>query len=43
MDLLDNWHGYRYWPKILFGTIPYELEVKVLDLETYVKVVKQSF
>ena len=37
MDLLYIWHDYRYWFKILFGTIPtpaYDLEVKVTDLES---------
>ena len=46
MDLLYIWHDYRYWSKILFGTIlapPYDLKVKVTDLEIYVKVLRQSF
>ena len=46
MDLLYIWHDNRYWSKIIFGTIPitaYDLEVKVSDLETYVKVLHQSF
>ena len=46
MDLLYIWHVYRYWSKILFGTIPtpaYDLEVKVSDLVIYVKVFRQSF
>ena len=47
MDLLYIWYDYRYWSKILFGTIPtpaYDLEVKVMDLEEiYVKVFHQSF
>ena len=45
MDLFYIWHEYRYWSKILFGTIPtpaYDLEVKVTDLEIYVKVLHQS-
>ena len=36
MDLLYIWHGYRYWSKLLFDTIPtpaYDLEVKVMDSE----------
>ena len=40
MDLLYIWHDYRYWSKILFGTIPtpaYDLKVKVRDLEIYLK------
>ena len=40
MDLLNTWHDYRYWCKILFGTIPtpaFDLEFKVRDLEIYVK------
>ena len=46
MDLLYIFHDYRYWSKILCGTIPapaYDLEVKVTDLEIYVKVLLQSF
>ena len=46
MELLYIWHDYRYWSKILFGTIPtpaYDLEFKVTDLEIYVKVLRQSF
>ena len=46
MDLLYIWHDYRYWSKILFGTIPtpaYDLEVTVTDIEIYVKVLRQSF
>ena len=46
MELLCIWHDYRNWSKILFGTIPtpaYDLEVKVTDLEIYVKVLRQSF
>ena len=45
MDLLYILHD-RYWSKILFATIPapaYDLEVKVTDLEIYVKVLRQSF
>ena len=41
MELLYIWHDYRYWSNILFSTIPtpaYDLEVKVTDLEIYVKV-----
>ena len=44
MDLLYIWHDHRYWSKILFGTIPtpaYDLEVKVTDLEIYVKLLGQ--
>ena len=39
MELLYIWHDYRYWSKILLGTIPdpaYDLEVKVIDLQIYV-------
>ena len=46
MDLLYIWHNYRYWSKILFGNIltsAYNLEVKVTDLEIYVKVLHQTF
>ena len=46
MDLLYIWHECRYWSKILFGTISNpadNLEVKVTDLEIYVKVLSQSF
>ena len=46
MELLYILHDYRYWSKILFGFIPtsaYDLEVKVTDLEIYVKVLHQSF
>ena len=46
MDLLYIWYDYRYWSKILFGTIPipaYDLEVKVTDFKIYVKVLYQSF
>ena len=46
MDLFNIWHDYRYWFKILFSFIPtvaYDLEVKVTDLEIYVKVLHQSF
>ena len=46
MELLYIRHDYRYWSKILFGTIPttdYDLEVKVTDLEIYVKVLSLSF
>ena len=45
MDLLYILHDYRYWSKILFGTIPtpaYDIEVKVTDLEIYVKVLYQD-
>ena len=41
MDLLYIWNHNWYWSKILFGIIPtpaYDLQVKVLDLEIYVKV-----
>ena len=46
MDLLYIWHDYRYWLKILFGTIPtpvYDLHVvvEVKDLEMYVEVLRQ--
>ena len=46
MGLLYIWHDYRYWSKILFGTIPipaFDLEVKVTDLKIYIKVLRQSF
>ena len=46
MDLLYIWHDYRYWSKILFSTTStpaYDLKVKVMDLEIYVKVLRQSF
>ena len=46
MELLYIWHDYRYWSKNLFGTIPtpaYDLEVKVTDLEIYVKVLRLRF
>ena len=46
MDLLYIWQDYRYWSKILFGTIhthPYNLDIKVTDLEIYVKVLRQFF
>ena len=46
MELLYVWHDYRDWSKILFDTISapiYDLEVKVADLEIYVKVLCQSF
>ena len=46
MALLYILHDYRYWTKILIGTIPtpvYDLEVIVTDLEIYVKVLEQSF
>ena len=46
MDLLYIWLDNRCWSKILFGTIhisAYELEVKVTDVEIYVKVLHQSF
>ena len=46
MDLLYIWHDCRYWSKISFGTIPtpaYDQEVKVTDLEIYVKVLRLSF
>ena len=46
MNLFYIWHDYRYWPKVLFGTIPtpaYDLEVKVTNLEIYVKVWRQIF
>ena len=36
MDSLYILHDYRYWSKILFGTIPipaYNLKVNVSDLE----------
>ena len=45
MDLLYIWHDYRYWSKILFGTIPtpaYDLEVKVTDLEIN-DILRQSY
>ena len=40
------WYDYRYWSEILFGNIPipyYDLEVKVTDLEIYVKVCVKVF
>ena len=46
MKLVYIGHDYRYWSKILFGTIPtpaYDLEVKVIDWDIYVKVLRQSF
>ena len=46
MYLLYIWHDYRYWSKILFSTfrtLAYDLKVKVMDLEIYVKVLRQSF
>ena len=46
MDLLYIWHDYSYWSKILFGTSRtpvYDLEVKVTDIEIYVKILRQSF
>ena len=46
MDSIYISHDYGYWSKILFGPIPtpaYDLEVKVTDLEIYVKVLQQSF
>ena len=46
MDLLYIWHDNRYWSIIFFGTTPtpaYDLEVKVMYLEIYVKVLHQSF
>ena len=46
MDLLYIWHDYRYWSESLFGTIPtpaYDLEVKVSDLEIYVKFCNKVF
>ena len=46
MDLLYIWYDYKDWSKILFSTIPttaYDLEVKVMDLEIYVRVLHQSF
>ena len=45
MDLLYVWHDYRYWSIICFGTIltpAYDLEVKVTELEVYVKVLRQN-
>ena len=44
MDLLYIWHDYRYWSESLFGTIPtIAYDLKVLDLEIYVKDLQQSF
>ena len=46
MDLLYILLDYIYWSKILFGTIhtpAYDLEVKVIDLEIYFKVLCQIF
>ena len=46
MDLLYIWYDNRYWSKILFGTTStpaFDPKVKVIDLEIYVKVLRQSF
>ena len=46
MDLLYIWHDWKHWSKILFSTIPtpaYDLEIKVKDLEIYVKVCVKVF
>ena len=46
MDLLYMWQEYRYWSKILYGIIStpaYDLEVKITDLDIYVKILQQSF
>ena len=46
MDLLYIWHDYRLWSKLLLGTIPttvYDLEVKVMYLEIYVKFCAKLF
>ena len=46
MWLLYILDGYRYWSKILLGTIPnpaYDLQVKVTDLEIHDKVLRLSF
>ena len=46
MELLYILDDYRYWSKILFGTIvipAYDLKVKVTDLEIYVKILRLSF
>ena len=46
MELHYIWHDYRYWSKCLFGTIctpANDLEVKVRDLEIFVKALRQSF
>ena len=46
MDSLYIWHDYRCWSKIFLGAIhipAYDLEVKVRDLEIYVKVLCQNF
>ena len=41
MDSLYIWHGYTYWSKILFDTLPApaydDLEVKVKNSEIYVR------
>ena len=46
MDIFYIWHDYRYWSKTLFSSIStpaYDLEVKVTDLEIYVKVLRQFY
>ena len=43
MDLLYILYDNRYWSKVLFGTNPipaYDLKVKVMDLEIYVKLLR---
>ena len=46
MDLVYIWTDHRYWSKIQLRTIhtpAHDKEVKVTDLEIYVKVLHQSF
>ena len=46
MDLVYIWYVYRCWSKILLNSIhipAHDLEVKITDLEIYVKVLHQSF
>ena len=46
MDFIYIWYDYRCWSKIFLSTIHnsvYDLEVKVTDLEIYIKILCQSF
>ena len=46
MDSHYIWHDDKYWSKILFGTLPTpanDLEVKVTNVEIFVKVLHQRF